>query len=52
MNGEGEDYTHCPMCGRHYDDHPACKACDSPDHTDDDCPLVKEYEDRNRRGDL
>jgi hypothetical protein len=42
---------HCPMCGRHYNDHPACTACDSAQHATANCPLVAEYEADRQAGD-
>lgn len=49
---DDDDHNHCLMCGRHYDDHPACWACDSTEHETPECPLVYEYDERNRRGEM
>jgi hypothetical protein len=35
---------YCPMCKKPYTNHPECTACDSPDHDDKNCPLVKDYD--------
>jgi hypothetical protein len=32
------------MCKKPYTNHPECTACDSPDHDDKNCPLVKDYD--------